>query len=170
MNYQKQIIKEFLALTARTLLVLVMFALSCVAFVLTWWVNRLQAADLWIVTWAAGFPKIDTTPISAPDNMTQPGDPTPVPVPLDKASLPDLDEILMSIRIRPKFWVNNVRRAMEDSEVGRRAKANCKDRRLYAVLKPTKEENLRRIENIFRAMTTEQFEHARQLSKEHLGL
>ena len=60
MNYQKQIIKEFLALTARTLLVLVMFALSCVAFVLTWLANRLQATDLWIVTWAAGFPKINT--------------------------------------------------------------------------------------------------------------
>lgn len=167
MSLKKTKTKELISLFIRVPLLLVIAPVSCLGLGFYWLLNRLLAVDFRIVAWYTGCSKVDTNPYRGPVKQY---DREPIPSPLDQESLPELGEILMSIRIRPKAWVNNVRSKMEDSYVGRKARANCKDRRLYAVLKPTKEENLRRIENVFRAMTPEQFEHAQHVSKEQLGL
>ncbi len=66
MALYKQKIKELLAMMARLPLVLTALMLAFLARWLSWAVCKLQAADLWIVTWAAGFPKINTETFPAP--------------------------------------------------------------------------------------------------------
>ena len=45
--------------------------------------------------------------------------------------------------------VEGNRKVFENSPAGRRAVAGNPDRRLYAVAKPTRAENLKRIQNVF---------------------
>ena len=158
MVYHEQKIKEVLACIARLPLVLAVLFLTCPVLLfscsakwLFWMMCKLQAADLWIVTWAAGFLKVGGEE-KVPDR------------------LPALVEIVAALGDYPDSWINDFRMRVEDSSLGRHVRAKSEDHHLYAVLKPTREENLLRVENIFLAMNPKQFEHARHVSKEQLGL
>jgi hypothetical protein len=51
------------------------------------------------------------------------------------------------------YCLNRNRKVFEDTETGRNVVAGHPDRHLYSVLRPTRSENLTRIENVLRAMS-----------------
>ena len=58
--------------------------------------------------------------------------------------------------------LNNDREVFENTEDGRRVRAEHSDRHLYAILRPTRSENLKRIENVLQAMSPDALQRIRE--------
>ena len=65
---------------------------------------------------------------------------------------PDDDDIMDWLADQDDFYIELFRRAMEGTDAGIKAIQTSADRRLYATLKPSREENLQRIENAIGCM------------------
>ncbi|GEM_PF-1932836 len=66
--------------------------------------------------------------------------------------LPSVEAILRRLCQESDAGLDADRQVFENSEAGRRAVESNPNRRLYAVLKPTRAENRERIANVFKAM------------------
>jgi len=65
----------------------------------------------------------------------------------------DIKVILTVLDKQDSYRLNRDRKVFENIETGRQVVADHPDRHLYSVLRPTRQENLRRIENVLRAMS-----------------
>lgn len=63
-----------------------------------------------------------------------------------------IKEILFVLDKQSNWHLNNDRKTFEDTVAGREIVAQHTDRHLYAVLRPSRLENMERIENVLRAM------------------
>ena len=68
---------------------------------------------------------------------------------------PNLARVIGLLKKQNSLFVRRTRLILETTEAGRQAKRYHPDRRLYAVLRPTKAEDLKRIENVFNLMDDE---------------
>jgi len=83
---------------------------------------------------------------------------------------PSVEAVLRGICGQCNGKIDAVRQTIENSEAGRRAVESNPNRRLYAVLKPTKAENLERIANVFKEMEPRQLLALRIRAKKVLKL
>jgi hypothetical protein len=63
------------------------------------------------------------------------------------------DLLMLLDRTDNDVQLNNDRKVFENTEEGSRVRADHPDRHLYAILQPTRKENLKRIENVLRSMS-----------------
>jgi hypothetical protein len=78
--------------------------------------------------------------------------------PLNCSGREDSVQQLLSMWEKKTNWtVANDRRTFEATKWGQQAIKNCHNRHLYAVLRPTRKENLNRIANVLRVMDAEAF-------------
>ncbi len=78
-----------------------------------------------------------------------------------------LEEVMEQLRRFSRPDILKTRMKLEKKEAGQRAMARCTDRRLYAVLKPTKEEDLQRIENAFNEMSLGEWRGVQERIKDY---
>ena len=83
---------------------------------------------------------------------------------------PSIESIMGYMERKNKYWLDNFRRELEGGVPEFMPYIAGMDKHLYAVLKPTREENLMRIENILRALPPEQQFGVRERSKKLFGL
>ena len=87
-------------------------------------------------------------------------------------SAPDKEELLAVLmqycRSHDDDWVNQFRVQIEKIPFSKMAANRSFDRHLYAVLEPTRGENLKRLENVFTQLTTDDLAHV-QTGIEKIG-
>lgn len=69
-----------------------------------------------------------------------------------------IETMLRGLSKRDAKWLSRFREGFEGSDAGRKAIATSPNRRLYAVLRPTKLEDLERIRNVLLAMGPDQYQ------------
>ena len=80
---------------------------------------------------------------------------------------PDDGDIMDWLRDQDDIFIELFREVIERKEEGIRAKQTSTDKRLYAVLSPTKEETLQRIENAIDCMDYARLRGFRQRMRKH---
>lgn len=136
--------------------------LACWGWLVMWVLLRLRRFDLWLTG------KLVRQHLPAPP---------PVHYETTKAAespsgtdIPDLETIILKLSTFRPYKLDSLRRGMEDSEWGRHAVEFSPGRHLYAVKRPTKAENLKRIENVFHVMPEAELEDIRRRAKVILDL
>lgn len=90
------------------------------------------------------------------------------PEPVNKPKTPgqdkgcDIDRTMQFVSMGTDRKINDFRRSIEAGPIGRRVVMCHHDRHLYAVLKPTRAENLQRIRNVLSALSSETIRKCRE--------
>ena len=79
-----------------------------------------------------------------------------------------IKDVLYVLDKRNNRLLNIDRETFEDTATGRKIVAQHPDRHLYSVLRPTRSENMRRIENALRAMTPYDLKHVHRCASKHM--
>ncbi len=154
----KATVKEYFSSIAELLIVLVELPLVVTQLGISWMELQLSKLNTRLL-YGKWLPPIQPSPQN--NDTGQASD--------DPGGDLTIDDALAYLKGYPALWVERFRMVFEDSELGRRARVNSGYGRLYAVLKPTKQENLQRIENIFRVMTPDELQKSLQSFKRHIN-
>lgn len=137
-------------------LVIVAFCVAVIRWPLAWVGLRSLQWDNWLELAAAGVNAVDGTCCDRGEERNCQHEQRPIDPVIAAPSADDpyirLAEYLLWLRRQPPVWLDAMRERLERSEYGSRAMASSPDRRLYAVLQPTNEENVLRISNVLLAM------------------
>lgn len=78
-----------------------------------------------------------------------------------------IEDILFVFDKRNNYQLNGDRKVFENTEAGQRVKAGHPNRHLYAVLCPTRSENLKRIKNVLQAMSPAELRRIHNNAERH---
>lgn len=129
----KQLIANFVSVTGRMPVVMLLLFATCIAWAATACRCFLAKTDLWLVRLAAG------------ENGRKLVDVIREQAPCD---LSNIDEAISYLDTLEDDAVSRFRQLIEDSTWGRAVRKNASNKRIYAVLKPTREEDMLRIANV----------------------